>query len=296
MTRTDDPIGRPPPALPERPEALGPPPEPPPSRDPGGPGWPLWTAFVALITAFVLGNVLGGIVYGIADASGYDVDDPPAGYLMAANLVFQGSLLASALMFARFYGGVSAAKLGLRPVRFLTGLTWAAAALIAYYVFQAVWISALGLENESDEITDRLEADPSTATVVGIAIFAVVIAPIVEEVFFRGFVFGALRSSMPPVAAAAGTGLLFGGVHAFGSPIGFLVPLAMLGFLLSLLYWKTGSLLPCIALHVVNNSVALSVALGWGWQIPVLTAAALAAVAGILLPVVRSNGRRAAPA
>ncbi len=295
MTRTDDPIGRPPPALPERPEALGPPPEPP-RRDPGGPGWPMWTAFLALVCAFVLGNVLGGVVYGIADANGYDVDDPPAGYLTAANLLFQGSLLASALLFARLYGGVSAAKLGLRPVGWLAGLKWAAAALAAYYVFQAVWLSVLGLEDESDDITDRLQADPSVATVASIAVFAVVIAPIVEEVFFRGFVFGALRSSLSPAGAAAGTGLLFGGVHVFGSPIGFLVPLAMLGFLLSLLYWKTGSLLPCIALHVVNNAIALSVALGWGWQIPLLLAGALGTVAAILAPIVRRGARATAAA
>lgn len=293
----DNPAGGPPPVLPERPEGLDPPAAPaPPPVEPDVPGWPLWTAFVALLSAFVLSSVLGAIVYSLADGAGYDTDELPIGYMTAANLALQASLLGCAVLYARLYGGAEPARFGLRPVRWRTGLKWGAAALFAFYVFQALWVTALGLENETDQITERLEADPSTATVAGIAIFAVVIAPIVEEVFFRGFVFGALRSSLNPWWAAALAGLLFGGVHAFGSPIGFLVPLALLGFLLCLLYWKTGSLLPCMAVHVVNNSIALSVALGWGWQIPLLIAGGMAAVAGIVLPFVRSNRRVAAAA
>ena len=53
-------------------------------------------------------------------------------------------------------------------------------------------------------------------------------------------------------------------------PAAFIVPLAIFGVALALLYWKTGSLLPCIALHSINNSLAFGAIEDWTWQIAVL--------------------------
>ena len=52
----------------------------------------------------------------------------------------------------------------------------------------------------------------------------------------------------------------------------FLVPLAFFGFVLCLIYARTGSLYPCIALHCANNSIAFGVSQHWTWQIAVLFA------------------------
>jgi membrane protease YdiL (CAAX protease family) len=65
----------------------------------------------------------------------------------------------------------------------------------------------------------------------------------------------------------------------------------VLGTVLCLVYWKTNSLLPCIVLHAINNCIALSSALKWDWQVPVLMVGALMAISAILLPVVH-RGRR----
>jgi len=83
---------------------------------------------------------------------------------------------------------------------------------------------------------------------------------------------------------------VFGLIHAGSSPVGFLAPLALLGFLLCLLYERTGSLYPCIVLHSLNNSVAFGVGERWGWQIPVLASASLAAIATVLIAVRRAAG------
>ena len=64
----------------------------------------------------------------------------------------------------------------------------------------------------------------------------------------------------------------------------FLVPLAVFGFVLCLLYWRTGSLYPCIALHALNNCLAFGVSQNWDWQIPVLMVAALTVISGLILP------------
>jgi membrane protease YdiL (CAAX protease family) len=286
-----DPFGHPP-ELPDDPQwPIDPADAPPPAGNQAA-RWPMWTAFVAVITALVVGNILGGIVIGIAAAAtDANTDDLPVAWSMIANGVFQLALLGTAYFFARTYGGVSAERFGWRTARFWPTLGWAVLALLAYYIFQAIWISALNLQNETDQITDKLKDDPTTATVALIAVFAVVIAPIVEETFFRGYVFTALRTSLPTGWAALITGLIFGAVHGFGSPIGFLPPLAVLGIVLCLVYWKTGSLLPCIALHLTNNAIALTVALDWTWQGLVLWAGAMLAAAGLVLPFVHVTGR-----
>jgi CAAX protease family protein len=75
-----------------------------------------------------------------------------------------------------------------------------------------------------------------------------------------------------------------------------LVPLAALGFALCLLYRYTGSLYPCIAAHSLNNSLAFGALEGWGWQIPVLMAGALAAIALLALGAQRAGVITAPPA
>jgi len=51
------------------------------------------------------------------------------------------------------------------------------------------------------------------------------------------------------------------------APAADLVPLAFLGVLLCGIYQWTGSLYPCIALHVLNNSISLGADEHWGWRL-----------------------------
>ena len=92
---------------------------------------------------------------------------------------------------------------------------------------------------------------------LAVVVLITVVAPLGEELFFRGFFFGALRNWRGPWPAALITGLVFGGIHVGSSPVGYLVPLLIFGVGLCLLYEWTGSLYPAIALHALNNSIAL---------------------------------------
>ena len=83
-----------------------------------------------------------------------------------------------------------------------------------------------------------------------------VVAPICEEFLFRGFIFASLRNWRGPWPAAIITGVLFGVVHGLSAPAVDLLPLAFLGFVLCVVYQRTGSLYPCIALHLLNNAIA----------------------------------------
>ena len=91
------------------------------------------------------------------------------------------------------------------------------------------------------------------------------LAPIGEEILFRGYVFNALRQSFrarawgAPLAYVV-SALLFAGVHSAEVSqglLGLLVPLFLIGLLLAWTMDYTKSLLPCIIAHAINNGVAL---------------------------------------
>lgn len=83
------------------------------------------------------------------------------------------------------------------------------------------------------------------------------IPSICEEILFRGYVQGSLERSWGVLPAILVSGLLFGLFHL---QLTNLFPLAGLGILLAILTWKSGSLLPAMAAHLVNNGGAVLLA------------------------------------
>jgi membrane protease YdiL (CAAX protease family) len=141
-----------------------------------------------------------------------------------------------------------ARRLGLRTFR-PSALKWMGAAIGAYLLFSIAYLALVG-EPHQENVAEDL--GPVVVQVVLIAI----LAPIAEETCFRGMLFGGLRVGMPRLAAALVTGLIFGGLHATEG-ISVVPPLVAFGFILALLYEETGSIVPGILLHMLNNSVAL---------------------------------------
>lgn len=80
-----------------------------------------------------------------------------------------------------------------------------------------------------------------------------VITPLVEECFFRGLIYTRLKRGMPIIAAATISSLLFAVLH--GEIIWIIVTFFM-GLMLIWVFEKTGSLLPCIIIHIINNAIS----------------------------------------
>lgn len=270
----------------------GPPPEA--GTDDLQPGWAPWMAPVALLAAFAFA-LMGVVVVGVVGtAFGGDFDDPSPAANIAATVLQDVAFVAAALLFASRAGRVLPAQFGLRATRLWRAVGWAALAMLAFYVFGGAWTALLD-PGESDTLPESFGVHQSTAALVAVCVVVTVIAPIAEEVFFRGFFFGALRNWRGPWLAAVLTGVVFGGIHVGSAPEVFLVPLAVLGFLLCLLRWKTGSLLPCMAVHAFNNAIAFGVGeLDWGaGPVLLLIGGAIAAVLLAVVPLVRSDGSTA---
>jgi membrane protease YdiL (CAAX protease family) len=208
--------------------------------------------------ALAVGGVLialgTGIVLGIPAAIIGHKDDGDlttfgnVGVQLAAALGFLMVPMAIAAQRGAATMGEILRRLGVRTFK-PAAIKWMAAAIGVYLLF-AIFYSALIVEPKQEDIAEGFGTIPVQILLIVIA------APISEEVCFRGMLFGGLRERLPRVAAALVAGLVFGGLHAL-TGVTAVPPLIVFGFLLSLLYEKTGSIVPGIILHMLNNSVAL---------------------------------------
>ncbi|MDP1849149.1 MAG: type II CAAX endopeptidase family protein [Solirubrobacteraceae bacterium] len=218
--------------------------------------WPAWLSVAGLLAGYGTTIVLGLVVLVFASAFGASTQDPPPGVNIGLTVVQNLALVGAAYFFAMLGGRPTAADFGLRPARLWRSVRLLVAIWVGFYVVSAIWAVALDLE-EQQTLPDELGADGSLFNALVVIGLVTVIAPLGEELFFRGFFYGALRNWRGPALAAILSGAVFGGVHLGSSPIGYLVPLAFFGIGLCLLYEWTGSLYPPIALHALNNSIAL---------------------------------------
>jgi membrane protease YdiL (CAAX protease family) len=86
-------------------------------------------------------------------------------------------------------------------------------------------------------------------------------APVVEEIFFRGLLYRSLRNRLSVLPAALIAGVMFGLVHITSYPLDTLPVKAAFGVIACLLYERTGSLLPGIALHSFVDASSIEVSL-----------------------------------
>lgn len=118
--------------------------------------------------------------------------------------------------------------------------------LMSYLLFLPDWMS---------DAFDRLSSDW-----LGIVCIAV-LGPILEEFLFRGAITKVLLKTYSPVKAILISGLIFGVFHLNPAQV---VGACLSGFLFAWLYYRTGSLVPCIMIHVLNNSLSIGLSLKYG--------------------------------
>jgi membrane protease YdiL (CAAX protease family) len=266
-------IPQPPPEPPELPEGASP-----------WPRWPWWYGPVAFLAAQIAGLIVGGVVFA---AFGTDDIDEPAP-LIVATVFLDILLVGSALLFASWTKRPTARDFGFRRTRFWPAFGWSALTFFSFILLAGIY-SAL-VEVEEQTTIDDLGADESQTALVVSAVLVIVVAPLVEEFFFRGFFYRALRSKLPALVAAAVVGVVFGLVH-ITSGVDAIPVLVVLGIALCLLYEVTGSLYPVIALHAFNNAIAY----GAGTEEPALSAGLgfVMIAACVLLPRLTASPRPA---
>jgi membrane protease YdiL (CAAX protease family) len=236
----------------------GRPPDPPelPAGADLAPDWPAWYAPVGFLAAFAVTLVVSAIAAIIGAAAGADIEETPPGLLLVLTFLQGVILCGTAIFLAGRTRRPRAWHFGLRRARFWPSVGWTALGLGGFLVFVSLY-SVLITPEGDQSVTEDLGADESTLALVAVGFVVIVVAPVTEEFFFRGFFYRALRSRLGILAAASIDGLVFGLIHFTGSDTLELLPvLAALGFMFCLVYERTKTLYTVIGLHALNNSVA----------------------------------------
>ncbi|BAE84047.1 CPBP family intramembrane glutamic endopeptidase [Desulfitobacterium hafniense] len=133
--------------------------------------------------------------------------------------------------------------------------------VIAFYIltwiiniFYAAYLLQKGFTPPDTDVYTQLMGNATVVTFCLNLILAGMLAPIIEETMFRGIIFGSLQTYMGKWTAAAVSAAIFSGLHL--QSYGFL-PRFVLGMVLAYLVMKHKSIKPAVALHAVNNIVAL---------------------------------------
>jgi hypothetical protein len=141
------------------------------------------------------------------------------------------------------------AALGLRPV----GWRPVVLAVVGTTILSFV-VSQLGPQPEGvRQVTEGIQGVRALQTLAVLGF----LAPLAEELVFRGLLYGWLAGRWSNLVAFVVSSLAFAAAHT--EPVHILLVLP-LGFWFGWLRWRTGSLVPTIVAHMINNTIAVAAA------------------------------------
>ncbi len=221
---------------------------------------------IALGSVRLLAGLLVGLRSGAQDSGRGDVLTLTVILLMVQTAVVLG--MVHALVIRKY--GLSWADLGLRPVSRRWCVRAALAAILMMPVVALVNSLVPTVTNEPFQNPQIYALAPMGFSWTGLVIMIVmagVVAPLAEEIAFRGLLYPWLRDRWGVPAAAAASGLCFAALHG----VVILIPaLTVIGIVLAVLYQRSGSLWTAVIAHGVFNTVmilALYAGLAYGFEL-----------------------------
>lgn len=142
----------------------------------------------------------------------------------------------------------------------LTGYIAVVPPLLAVLFVMAVIAKSFSYEPPPQPVVEMYIRQSAPKALIFFTLFVAVLGPVMEELFFRGFAYKALRTRFGVNIAMTTTALFFALLHT--SVVAF-VPIFFLGLFLNYLYEKTGSLVPCMAAHMTHNLIMIGCTLAF---------------------------------
>jgi membrane protease YdiL (CAAX protease family) len=134
------------------------------------------------------------------------------------------------------------------------GLLLGVGVLIASALIQST-LQALGVR-QTQMVSLQCVRDFPLVGFFAVVLAGGVIAPIAEELYFRGYVFRTYLQARGPLVAYGGTSVLFATLHL---NLPALLPILVLSLIFCLAYRRTGSIIPSIVGHALNNTAAFCI-------------------------------------
>lgn len=205
---------------------------------------------VVAVSLLVIGQLLLQVILNFAHTDGEETWALALFGNLALNLV----LLAALALYLRRRGITLREAFGFTASAPLTGLIGYLAVLppvvVAMGITQLCY-QALRIELTPQPVADLFLTTESPDILILVAGLAIVVAPVFEEVFFRGFLYPVLKAKWGMPVALATVSLVFAAIHLH---LPSTAPLFLLGLALGLVYERSGSLLASITLHSLFNT------------------------------------------
>jgi membrane protease YdiL (CAAX protease family) len=209
----------------------------------------------ALILVLATGNTLVALTLNLAHVD--DADAMP--WLLVSNMVLYALSSMGFLEFFRrrqigWRQALGFSRESILGAASSGGLFFLAALppLAATFVVYGKLCQVIGIKDTPQPVAELLVSTDSTIVLVLVSIFAIAVAPIFEEFFFRGFAYPALKQRWGMWKSLAFVSAVFAVVHQHLPSIG---PLFALAFGLGLAYEFTGSLVAPITMHALFNTM-----------------------------------------
>lgn len=185
---------------------------------------------------------------------------------LLGNIVVQFSICVMLLLYLRGLRGLSPAELfGIRRLRLIHVVIIAILAMIPTLILVNgsalaihTWMEGFWPDLTGQDAAEAFRKAKDPLAKVLLIISAAIVAPLVEEIVFRGFIYGVIKRYTDGIFAALCSSLLFAAIHLH---VGTLFPLAMLAMVFCAMYELTGCLLVPILMHGLFNATSLTVML-----------------------------------
>ena len=206
---------------------------------------------------FFPAGITGSLGVGVALARSGLVEDRTLAVVLGSAFLPAG-LLAAAWLFGLRRHRVSPAFLGFRRAT-LTEVSWLPMIVLAISLSvtgaYALVMETLGVDIlVPDQGLEKIAALDGFANLPTFVIVGL-LAPLAEEVFFRGFLLAALVSLLGGLRGALVSAAVFSVAHF---NVSTLLPIFVMGMLLAWLYLRTGSIWPPFVAHAAQNLLALT--------------------------------------
>jgi membrane protease YdiL (CAAX protease family) len=206
--------------------------------------YPSWGDLLTLLGVFIVATVLGSLLTGVLQKIG----SVSVGFGAFLGYVIQFSLVIIFGLFQRKIRspkGTRLLKFGLAKLDFVI-ILWGTIMVLATGVVIEPLLN-LFPETYLDRLGNIMAAG-------GWMMFtSIVIAPIMEEILFRGILQDALMRKYGVFVGILIASAVFGIVHIIPQQV---VNAFMIGIVLGYIYYRTGALLPVILIHCINNAIS----------------------------------------
>jgi len=225
------------------------------------PPWGLWDV-LKVAALFAGGGALFMLILRAETIQAFASPRTPAAFVLSGLL-----LIGAAIVVAREERGARLEDLGIKRAGFVRGVVLG---LLAFVLLQPVLYGLGRAHAEAAKAWPRtiphpflqqpaheLLATPSLLAFLLGVFSVVVIAPVAEELLFRGLLLPALRRWAKPLAAVWLSGAFFGAAHASQADMFVFLPMFVMGVVLGYLYDRTRTLAAPLAAHATYNALVV---------------------------------------